>query len=75
MQLTEGQASDHQGAAIMLPRLPPAPEPIAGCGDASARFRAALQDRGITPCIPSTRSRKQPSLHDPALYRQRHRTR
>lgn len=36
----------------------------------SARFRATLQDRAITPCIPSTRSRKRP--HDAALYRQRH---
>jgi transposase len=71
--LTEGQASDHRGAAIMLARLPPARELIADRGYDSARFRAALQNRGITPCIPSTRSRKRPIPHDPALYRQRHR--
>jgi putative transposase len=71
--LTEGQASDHRGAAIMLPRLPPARELIADRGYDSARFRAALQDRGIAPCIPSTRSRKRPIPHDATLYRQRHR--
>ena len=71
--LTEGQASDHRGAAIMLPRLPQARELIADRGYDSARFRDALQDRGIAPCIPSTRSRKRPIPHDAALYRQRHR--
>jgi putative transposase len=71
--LTEGQASDHRGAAIMLPRLPPARELIADRGYDSARFRAALQDRSIAPCIPSTRSRKWPIPHDAALYRQRYR--
>jgi transposase len=28
--------------------------------------------RSIAPCIPSTRSRKQPIPYDEALYRQRH---
>jgi transposase len=32
-----------------------------------------LHDRGIAPCIPSTRSRKRPVPHDVTLYRQRHR--
>jgi len=72
--LTEGQASDHRGAALMLPRLPAgAQELIADRGYDSARFREALITRGITPCIPSTRSRKQPIPHDALLYRQRHR--
>jgi transposase len=71
--LTEGQASDHRGAALMLPRLPPANELIADRGYDSARFRAELAARGIAACIPSTRSRKQPIPHDPTLYRQRHR--
>lgn len=72
--LTEGQASDHRGAAIMLPRLPAgARELIADRGYDSARFRDALATRGIAPCIPSTRSRKVPIPHDASLYRQRHR--
>ena len=73
MLLTEGQASDHRGAALMLPHLPPARELIGDRGYDSGRFRIALQNKGISPCIPSTRSRKIPIPHDTALYRQRHR--
>jgi putative transposase len=71
--LTEGQASDHRGAALMLHRLPPAPELIGDHGYDSGRFRAELPARGIAPCIPSTSSRKPPIPHDAVLYRQRHR--
>ncbi|RAI54578.1 transposase [Roseicella frigidaeris] len=72
--LTEGQASDHRGAALMLPQLPPGVRELIGDrGYDSARFRDALTERGITPCIPSTRSRKRPIPHDANLYRQRHR--
>jgi transposase len=71
--LTEGQASDHRGAALMLPKLPPARELIADRGYDSARFRAELSGRGVAACIPSTRSRKRPIPHDATLYRQRYR--
>ena len=71
--LTEGQASDHRGAALMLPSLPPARELIGDRGYDSTRFRAKLQERGIAACIPSTRSRKTAIPHDASLYRQRHR--
>ncbi len=71
--LTEGQASDHRRAALMLHKLPPARELIGGRGYDSGRFRAELAARGIAPCIPSTRSRKQPISHEAVLYRQRHR--
>jgi transposase len=58
----------------MLPRLPSgARELIADRGYDSAPFRDALTARGIAPCIPSTRNRKQPIPHDALLYRQRHR--
>jgi transposase len=73
MLLTEGQASDHRGAALMLPHLPPARELIGDRGYDSGRFRLALQNKDISPCIPSTRSRKMPIPHDTVLYRQRHR--
>ena len=33
----------------------------------------ALTDRGITPCIPSSRSMKAAFAYDKAVYRQRHR--
>lgn len=36
-------------------------------------FRAALIQRAITPCIPSTANRKVQIDHDRTLFRQRHR--
>ena len=71
--MTEGQRSDHHGAALLLPILPPARELIGDRGYDSTWFRRALARRGIAPCIPSTRSRKQPLPCDRVLYRQRHR--
>jgi putative transposase len=64
--------SDHRGAALMLPSLPQAKELLGDKGYDSNRFRQALASRGITPCIPSSRSRKVPILYDKTLYRQRH---
>ena len=71
--LTEGQMSDHKGAALLLPALPPASELLGDRGYDSNRFRTALTERGIAPCIPSTRSRKVALPYDKLLYRQRHR--
>ena len=65
--------SDHRGAALILPALPPARELLAERGHDSNRFRAGLIERGITPCIPPTRSRKSAIPYDHALYRLRHR--
>ena len=72
MLLTEGQMSDHKGADLMLDRLPAARNLIGDRGYDSNRFRAALRERGIEPCIPSTRSRSMPLPYDKGLYRQRH---
>jgi transposase len=71
--LSEGQVSDHKGAKLMLDVLPPADNLIGDKGYDSNWFRKALADRGIEPCIPPTRSRKQPIDYDTVLYRQRHR--
>jgi transposase len=68
--LTEGQMSDHKGAALILPALPPAREMLADRGYDSNRFRAGLIDRGIAPCIPSTRNRNAELPYDKVLYRQ-----
>jgi transposase len=65
--------SDHRGAAMILPALPPARELLADRGYDSNRFRAGLLARGITPCIPATRNRTTELPYDPRLYRQRHR--
>jgi transposase len=71
--LTEGQMSDHKGARIMLDALPSASTLLADRGYDSNWFRQALIDRGTEPCIPPTKSRKQPISYDAALYKQRHR--
>ena len=64
--------SDHRGARLVLDALPPASALIADRGYDSSGFRAALMERGIEPCIPSSRSRKVLIPHDKVLYRQRH---
>ena len=65
--------SDHKGARLVLDALPPAKTLIADRGYDSRWFREALVARGITPCIPSSKSRKRPYPYDRDLYRQRHR--
>ncbi len=64
--------SDHRGARLVLDALPPASTLIADRGYDSNGFREALLEKGIEPCIPSSRSRKVLIPHDKALYRQRH---
>ena len=71
--LTEGQMSDHKGARLLLPSLLSAKELLADRGYDSNRFRAGLVERGIEPCIPSTKSRTVQLPYDKVLYRQRHR--
>jgi transposase len=72
MLLTEGQMSDHKGAALLLSQLPQAKELLADKGYDSDWFRQALAMRGITPCIPPTANRKVQHDYDKQLYRQRH---
>jgi len=72
MLLTEGQVSDHKGAAMLFSRLPNAKELLADKGYDSDWFRNALAIRGITPCIPPTANRRVQHAYDKQLYRQRH---
>jgi transposase len=65
--------NDQKGASLMFDALPLAAELIADRAYDNNGLRAALAERGITACIPSKRSRKQPIPHDETLYRQRHR--
>lgn len=58
--LSEGQMSDHKGARILLDVLPSASSLLGDKGYDSNWFREALAERGIEPCIPPTKSRKQP---------------
>ena len=70
--MTAGQVSDYTGAAALLGSLPKAEWLLADRGYDADWFRAALEQRGITACIPSKTNRKVPIPHDAALYRQRH---
>jgi transposase len=72
MLLTEGQASDYNGAALMLDALPKARDLIADRGYDADWFRKALAARGTASCIPSKSNRKIAIPHDASLYRQRH---
>ncbi len=69
--LTEGQKNDVKGAEHMLEHLPRNAVLIADRAYDSKAFRNALAERGITACIPSSRTRKIPIPHDERLYRQR----
>ena len=64
--------SYYKGAAILLNSLPEAKELLADRGYDATWFREALLNRGITPCIPPTKNRKQPVFYDKNLYKQRH---
>jgi transposase len=64
--------SDHKGARLAVNALPPVSHLIADRCYYSACFRAEFQARGIEPCIPLNRSRKNPYAHHRALYCQRH---
>jgi putative transposase len=72
LHLTEGQASDYKGAATLLKSIPKADTLLADRGYDAAWFRNALHDKGITPCIPGKRNRKEPVAYDKELYKQRH---
>jgi len=72
MALTEGQASDYMGAALLLDKLPKAKEMLGDRGYDSDWFRAALRAKGITPCIPPRKNRKVQIVYDKTLYKQRH---
>lgn len=70
--MTAGEVSDYKGAAELLDDLPEAKELLADRGYDANWFREALQGKGITPCIPPKRNRKEQIDYDKNLYKQRH---
>ena len=65
--------SDHIGAKLTYPALlHHAAYMIGDKGYDSDEYRAALQAKGITPCIPPRKGRLLPASFDKTLYRQRH---
>jgi transposase len=71
--LSPGQMSDAKGALALLDALPPATMLLADKGYDADWFREALEENGISACIPARRGRKNPAGHDRKLYKQRHR--
>ncbi len=71
MLLTEGQVSDYKGAATVLPALPDADLLIADRGYDADWIRAALEGRGIAPCIPGRKGRTEPVEYDEERYKDR----
>jgi len=70
--LSEGQRSDDKGAALLLDSLPRAKELLADRGYDADWFRTAWKEKGITPCLPPQKNRKQPIEDDKTLDKQRH---
>jgi len=69
--LTEGQASDYRGAQAMLTALPEADTLIADRDYDSNWRREALAEKGVEPCIPGRKNRKEPIAYDEAIHKQR----
>ena len=70
--LSGGQCSDYIGARALLETLPTAKYLLADRGYDADWYREGLEEKGITPCILSRKSRKIPIPHDDARYRNRH---
>jgi hypothetical protein len=67
MLLSEGRLNDHVGARLMFDAMPRAKVLIADHGYDSNDFREALEECGVTPCIPPRRNRKVVMADDKAL--------
>ncbi len=71
--MTAGPVSDYTGAAALLDGLPNA-DWLLGDRDYDADwFRDALEEKGITPCIPGRKSRSKPVKYDQRRYKSRNR--
>jgi transposase len=71
--MTAGQVGDYIGAAALLDELPKAQWLLADRGYDADWFRDALQEKGITPCIPGRKSRNKAVKHDKRRYKRRNR--
>ena len=69
-----GADLNHIGAKILYQALPMATGSvlIGDKGEDSDEYRAALNAKGMTACIPPRKRRKLPALYCKVLYKQRH---
>ena len=63
----------HTGAAALLDALPKAQWLLGDPGYDAYWFRDALQEKAITPCIPSRKSRDKTVKYDKRRYKSRNR--
>ena len=70
--MTAGQVSDYIGARALLGEFPSAKYMLADRGYDADWFRNALNEKGISPCIPPRKNRKDPIPYDETLYKMRH---
>jgi transposase len=71
--MSAGQVSDYTGAAALLGGLPQADWLLADRGYDADWIRRALEDRGISACIPGRKSRKETVKYDKRRYKRRNR--
>ena len=71
--MSAGQVSDYTGAAALIGSLPDADWLLADRGYDADWFREALQNKGITPCIPGRKSRSETVKYDKRRYKRRNR--
>src|SRR3546814_18538966 len=71
--LTAGQVSDYIGAAALIDELPKAQWLLTDRGYDADWFRDALQEKGITPCIPGRKSRNKAVKYNKRPYKRRNR--
>ena len=71
--MTAGHVSDYIGPAALIDRLPRAQWLVGDRGNDADWFRETLQAKGITPCIPSRKSRTEPIKYDKRRYKSRNR--
>ena len=70
--LPGGHVSDYKGAAVLLDSLPQIRGLLADRGCDVDWFRNTLFSKGIAPCIPDRRNRKDSVLYNKELHKQRH---
>ena len=71
--MTAGQVGDYTGAAALLDGLPKADWLLGDRGYDADWFRDALEEKGITPCIPGRRPRSKSVKYDKRRYKSRNR--
>ncbi len=71
--VTAGQVSDYIGARAPIRGLPKVEWLLGDRGYDADRFREALEDKGVSACIPGRKQRKTPVKYDKRRYRRRNR--